>query len=394
MTRNHGSLTNFGKRLGSNEKEVRDRAVETLLQWLSSPREVSQEEMLKIWEGLFYCMWMSDKPLVQQALADQLSSALLTIHESFFLLYIRAFWTVLFKEWRGIDKHRINKFLLLARFFLRYTVQGLAQYQWKLEYLTDYTEFMQQNALKPDDFQYPVSLQYHIMDCFVTELDNAVPAGQGRNEVPLTLLLESFGSYLARVRNSTSRKRIKEEVFDALIQRLDESDVAENYPYLVKELPKLSEVLFNLGSDPSATGNGRKTLYMLSEELQSKSEDGDAAPLAKPSGAKCATADHSTPHSTVPNPHHSEPKEKGKRSQQARDTPQGNGKSRKVTSEDSPCGEAHVKTSEDEVVATEPVFNQPDDRRKVLKQKLLSRKKRRAENAWKLCDAIPDESQY
>lgn len=25
----------------------------------------SQEELLKIWKGLFYCMWMQDKPLLQ-----------------------------------------------------------------------------------------------------------------------------------------------------------------------------------------------------------------------------------------------------------------------------------------------------------------------------------------
>ncbi|KAJ1660887.1 hypothetical protein IWQ61_000242 [Dispira simplex] len=394
MARNHGSLTNFGKRLGSNEKEVRDRAVETLLQWLSNSREVSQEEMVKIWEGLFYCMWMSDKPLVQQALADQLSSALLTIHESFFLLYVRAFWSVLFKEWRGIDKHRVNKFLLLARFFLRYTIQGLAQYQWKTEYLTNYTEFMQQSALKPDDFQYPVSLQYHIMDCFVTELDNAVPAGQARNEIPLTLLLEPFSSYLARVRNITSRRRVKDEVFDILIQRLNNSDVAENYPYLVNELSKLSETLFTMGSDPSAAGKGRMTLYRLSEKLQSKSEDGDTTPPANQGRIESSTTDNSKPRPTSPNPHDSETKRKGKRSHQANGTPQVNGKSQRVSPEDCSCGEAHIETLAGEVVATEPVFNQPDSRRKALKQKLLIRKKRRAEKAWKLCDAIPDESQY
>ena len=25
----------------------------------------SEVDLLKIWKGLFYCMWMSDKPLIQ-----------------------------------------------------------------------------------------------------------------------------------------------------------------------------------------------------------------------------------------------------------------------------------------------------------------------------------------
>ena len=31
-------------------------------------------ELLKLWRGLFYCMWMSDKPLVQEELARKLAS--------------------------------------------------------------------------------------------------------------------------------------------------------------------------------------------------------------------------------------------------------------------------------------------------------------------------------
>jgi len=26
---------------------------------------LAEEELLKLWKGLFYCMWFSDKPLVQ-----------------------------------------------------------------------------------------------------------------------------------------------------------------------------------------------------------------------------------------------------------------------------------------------------------------------------------------
>lgn len=33
----------------------------------------NEEELLRIWKGLYYCMWMSDKMIVQEDLADKLS---------------------------------------------------------------------------------------------------------------------------------------------------------------------------------------------------------------------------------------------------------------------------------------------------------------------------------
>ena len=34
--------------------------------WLRSRGgDLGEEEILRIWKGLFYCFWMSDKPLVQ-----------------------------------------------------------------------------------------------------------------------------------------------------------------------------------------------------------------------------------------------------------------------------------------------------------------------------------------
>lgn len=81
-----------------------------------------------MWKGLFYCFWMSDKPLVQHELADRLSMAslplplrhwcattLLTdmcvcvcpgglIHvldSDRMLMFVRAFWETMAREWTG-----------------------------------------------------------------------------------------------------------------------------------------------------------------------------------------------------------------------------------------------------------------------------------------------------
>merc|ERR1719429_1035925 len=34
-------------------------------------------EMMRLWKGLYYCFWMSDKPLVQEDLAENISSFVL-----------------------------------------------------------------------------------------------------------------------------------------------------------------------------------------------------------------------------------------------------------------------------------------------------------------------------
>lgn len=40
---------------------------------LVSLQEATELEMMKLWKGLFYTFWMSDKPDVQEALAILLS---------------------------------------------------------------------------------------------------------------------------------------------------------------------------------------------------------------------------------------------------------------------------------------------------------------------------------
>ena len=51
--------------------------------------------------------WMSDKPLVQQALATELADILLKIPDpSSSLLFLKGFWQTVVREWNGIDRLR------------------------------------------------------------------------------------------------------------------------------------------------------------------------------------------------------------------------------------------------------------------------------------------------
>jgi hypothetical protein len=51
--------------------------------------------------------WMSDKPLVQQALASELAELIVSVKSSSISFqYVEGFWNCLMREWNGIDRLR------------------------------------------------------------------------------------------------------------------------------------------------------------------------------------------------------------------------------------------------------------------------------------------------
>ena len=59
----------LARHLASNSKEERNRAVKAVTLWLRKRGDkLTPKDFLKLWKGLFYCMWMSDKPFVQVCL--------------------------------------------------------------------------------------------------------------------------------------------------------------------------------------------------------------------------------------------------------------------------------------------------------------------------------------
>jgi ribosomal RNA-processing protein 1 len=103
------------------DAKVRDRAVRALQSWLfSRGSELSYEEFLKLWKGLFFCFWLSDKPDGQHALAVLIAQLIHSLpdsregsdgrEDSPAMLFIRSFWETIGHEWGRIDKYRLNKY--------------------------------------------------------------------------------------------------------------------------------------------------------------------------------------------------------------------------------------------------------------------------------------------
>ncbi|PWY99314.1 Nop52-domain-containing protein [Testicularia cyperi] len=254
----------LGKALASTEKRVRDGAVRSLSQFLAQngAHALPDLEIQKLWKGLFYCFWMSDKPLIQQRLAQDLSNLVLVKPSTTAtsrqastskdapmsqraqggLKFLEGFWDVLVAEWAGLDKHRIDKFYLLIRRFVNAGFQLLALENWNLTAVKQFTAMFGKpgGALNTNDPRVPDSLTYHLSDVYLDELEKALELSAdthnqdvadeeedesdenelGENDLPLvpTLeLLSPFVNALATAKSKQMYERIWTNVFEPLL---------------------------------------------------------------------------------------------------------------------------------------------------------------------------------
>lgn len=91
----------------------------------------TDKDCLRIWKGLFYSMWMADKPLPQENLANDIASLIHCFDNTeaslqFFAMFLKTMST----EWLGIDQWRIDKFLMLVRKVTREVMKLLQKLDW------------------------------------------------------------------------------------------------------------------------------------------------------------------------------------------------------------------------------------------------------------------------
>lgn len=111
--------------LVEKDRKIRTAALESLRTFLSAKHistALSTLDILKLWKGLFYALWMCDRPLPQQQLCADLADLIwvLPSHDNgnggVVVSWLRGFWATMAREWTtGIDVLRMEKFLLLVR---------------------------------------------------------------------------------------------------------------------------------------------------------------------------------------------------------------------------------------------------------------------------------------
>ncbi|XP_022220078.1 ribosomal RNA processing protein 1 homolog [Drosophila obscura] len=214
--------------LACNDVTKRNRQIRKLRKWFklraNSSFSFTEDDFLRIWKGLYYNMWMSDKPLVQEELAEQLAQMVDSFdgNTSCSLLYFSAFMRTMCQEWFGIDQWRMDKFLMLVRRMLRYVLRLLKQSKWSTELIEAFNSSMLQSVLA----EQPKSrgLTMHYLDVFFEELakaaDGEITAGQ------VNLFLRPFVNYVGTQRDAKLVAQCRTRV---LYHLLYQSELGRDY---------------------------------------------------------------------------------------------------------------------------------------------------------------------
>ncbi|NWV31698.1 RRP1B protein, partial [Grantiella picta] len=165
----------FAQRLAANEKRIRDRALKKLRGYIGVRTQCpaggfSQEELLKIWKGLFYCMWMQDKPLLQEELAANISQLTHVFQNTEARhVFIQTFWQTMNREWNGIDNLRLDKYYMLMRLILRQSFEVLKRNEWDEGLVEPLLQLLIKEVMDPDSNS-PTGIKFHFIDIYLDEL--------------------------------------------------------------------------------------------------------------------------------------------------------------------------------------------------------------------------------
>lgn len=237
----------FAKMLASNELNaaVKEKHIKKLSTWLRNRASCSQgsshypialrisfnearfteftdKDCLRLWKGLFYSMWMSDKPLPQETLATKIASLLHSFdrYESslqFFAMFLKTMAT----EWNGIDQWRIDKFMMLVRRVTREMLRIVQAQEWSADAVGQLSKRLTETVLGKDT---PRGLFMHFTELFFEEVSKVSLGEIDADSV--TELLRPFMFYVASQSDYKLIQFVVKSVFNYL---LFQSDTGREY---------------------------------------------------------------------------------------------------------------------------------------------------------------------
>ncbi|KAK9240351.1 hypothetical protein V1525DRAFT_385711 [Lipomyces kononenkoae] len=171
---NH-SLESLGilKQLAANDRPTREAGISALETYLKSSRGISQLDFLKLWKGLYYCMWMTDRPKAQQDMATKLSSLLLITDDANATNFLESFWATICREWNNVDVLRVDKFYLLIRQVVHMMFRKLRQSGWEMTLVEQWMDILISYPLSCTNTSIPDGIRYHMIDIYIDELERS-----------------------------------------------------------------------------------------------------------------------------------------------------------------------------------------------------------------------------
>ncbi|KAL8190454.1 UNVERIFIED_CONTAM: hypothetical protein K2H54_054435 [Gekko kuhli] len=234
----------FAQRLAANEKRIRDRALKKLRGYIILRTQdpaggFNQEEFLKIWKGLFYCIWMQDKPLLQEELSNNISQLIHVIENiDARHLFIETFWQTMNREWNGIDRLRLDKFYMLIRMVLRQSFEVLKRNGWnerndpaktyvssaKSHFTEPFLNLLMREVIHPES-NAAFGVKLHFIDIYLEEL-----AKVGAKELTADQNLKFIEPFCR-----TAAKTKDRHLLQAIIRGIFET-IVDQCPFAVEDL--------------------------------------------------------------------------------------------------------------------------------------------------------------
>ncbi|XP_041128009.1 ribosomal RNA processing protein 1 homolog A-like [Polyodon spathula] len=222
----------FAQKLASNEKPIRTRALKKLRKYLSIRSQkpaggFSNDELLKIWKGLFYCMWMQDKPLMQEELAAVISRLIHSLQKTDAqYLFLETFLQTMNREWNGIDRLRLDKFYKLIRMVLRQSFELLKRGSWDESLVERFGCILSTQVLSAASGA-PSGIQFHILDIYMEELAT-VGAEELTAEQNLKFI-DPFCKIAAKTKDHLLMQAVAHSIFD---------EIVDQSPFAIEDLMK------------------------------------------------------------------------------------------------------------------------------------------------------------
>jgi ribosomal RNA-processing protein 1 len=254
------------------------QAVDDVRGWLRQFKRAEKGDFLRLWKALWYCMWHSDKPLVQQELAEVLAgltrevAARSSVSQG--LLYASAFFDLARMEWMKLDKWRVDKFRSLVRKMLSASLHVVSvDRAWGGGALSCWLEVVGEALRSPPD-----GIRMFLLDAMFEEVCRAAPFASTSQ---VRCVLQPV--FLAAVRSTDGNPVVGAHAVDALGQfvslaetvleasKEEEGDPTE-YPLHSLNFAALAWDLLTLGSSPKTPQRSRKPLYQLYLRLNAVAE--------------------------------------------------------------------------------------------------------------------------
>jgi len=222
--------------LVDNDVVKRTRALKRLKSFLKTrsadeENPFEEKDLLKIWKGLHYSMWHSDKLLVQQELAGTLADLIFCFSTtSSAVLFVKCFFATIVREWDGIDAHRLNKFLTLIRRVWRSSLLFLKKQNWDSTLVSEILQILRETMIRPNATSAD-GLTFHMIDVYVDELTKvgggvggkaAPPRPSALNQDAVFDFLRPYVVFCLKEKNRLLVKAVVRDVFDALVGQVEE----------------------------------------------------------------------------------------------------------------------------------------------------------------------------